>query len=738
MFARLGGLVVRARWLVIALAVGVLAVGGVWGTRVVDSLSDGGFYPEHGPSAEADRRIEKEFGRQNADVVVVYTSDRSTIDDASFTDPVRDKLSAIAERGEVADVRSYFGTRSPAFVSRDEHSTFAVISLVGTDEETRADQFEMVRELLPVPGTTTLVGGREAALADFNKKTEEGILTAEIIATPILTVLMLIIFGGVVAASMPLVVGVLAVLGGFTITRLLTYVTDISVFAINVITIIGLGLAIDYSLFIVSRFREELAAGADERTAVVRTMATAGRTVVVSGATVLLALAGLLIVPLPFLHGIALGGGAAIGVAIVSALVVLPAVLVVLGRRIDALSIRGRRGPRRRDTSEDTNGDASGGTSGDDGLGMWARVGSAVMRRPAAWLVGVLAVLIVAATPFLHATFETVDERVLPAGTESRVVAETLKSEFPGGADGTLLLMVDGGGRTAAETVGGAVKRMDHVASVTPIATEGGATLLQVKAADGEQGPGTRALARELDGLAPPEGATLHVSGLAAQVNDQMDAIADGLPWLALTVVGVTLVMLFFAFGSVLMPIKAVLMNLVSIGAAFGAVVWSFQDGHLAGILGFTARPVEASNLVLILVLLFGLATDYEVFLLSRVREEWDVSGDNTRSVMVGMQRTGGIITAAALLLIVVVATFTTGGVSFLKLIGIGMTVAIFVDATLVRMVLVPATMRILGDANWWAPRPLRRFYATYGIRESAEVPAARGRAATASETTTV
>ncbi|MFF4525044.1 MMPL family transporter [Streptomyces bluensis] len=734
MFARLGGLVVRARWLVIALAVGVLAAGGVWGTRVVDSLSDGGFYPEHGPSAAADRRIEKEFGRQNADVVVVYTSDRSTVDDASFTDPVRDKLSDIAKRGEVADVRSYFRTGSPAFVSRDERSTFAVISLVGTDEETRADQFEKVKELLPVPGTTTLVGGREAALADFNKKTEEGILTAEIIATPILTVLMLIIFGGVVAASMPLVVGVLAVLGGFTITRLLTYVTDISVFAINVITIIGLGLAIDYSLFIVSRFREELSAGADERTAVVRTMATAGRTVVVSGATVLLALAGLLIVPLPFLHGIALGGGAAIGVAIVSALVVLPAVLAVLGRRIDALSIRGGRGPRRRDMSEGT----SEGTSGGDALGMWARIGSAVMRRPTAWLVGVLAVLTVAATPFLHATFETVDERVLPAGTESRVVAETLKSEFPGGADGTLLLMVDGGGRAAADTVSGAVRRMDHVVSVTPIATEGRATLLQVKASDGEQGPGTRALARELDRLAPPDGTTLHVSGLAAQVNDQMDAIADGLPWLALTVVGVTLVMLFFAFGSILMPIKAVLMNLVSIGAAFGAVVWSFQDGHLAGILGFTARPVEASNLVLILVLLFGLATDYEVFLLSRVREEWDLSGDNTRSVMVGMQRTGGIITAAALLLIVVVATFTTGGVSFLKLIGIGMTVAILVDATLVRMVLVPATMRILGDANWWAPRPLRRFYATYGIRESAEVPAARGQTATASRTTTV
>ncbi|MDQ1006044.1 putative membrane protein YdfJ with MMPL/SSD domain [Streptomyces sp. V4I23] len=709
MFARLGGLVVRMRWVVIALAIGVVAFGAIWGTRVTDSLSDGGFYPDNGPSAKADHRIEQEFGRQNADVVVLYSSDRHTMDDPEFTEPVSDALSALDERPEVADVRSFFTTKAPDFVSEDSRSTFATISLTGTDEKTRNEQYEELREILAVPETTTLVGGREAALAEFNKKTEEGILTAEIIATPILTVLMLIIFGGVVAACMPMVVGVLAVLGGFVITRLLTYVLDVSVFAINVITIIGLGLAIDYSLFIVSRFREEMRAGADERTAIVRTMSTAGRTVVVSGSTVLLALAGLLIIPLPFLHGIALGGGAAIGVAIISALIVLPAVLAVLGKRVDALKLPGRLGRRR-------NQDVAGG----DELGFWARIGSAVMRRPVVYLVGVLAVLIVAAVPFAHATFETVDERVLPEGTQSRVVSERLKEEFPGGADGTLLLMVDGGGKAAAQTVSTTVEGMDHVVSVTPVAANADATLLQVKSSSGEQGPGTRELAEDLSRLTPPDGSTLHVTGLAAQVNDQMDAIADGLPWLALVVVGVTLVMLFFAFGSLLMPIKAVLMNLVSIGAAFGAVVWAFQDGHLAGILDFTQRPVEASNLVLILVLLFGLATDYEVFLLSRVREEWDLSGDNTRSVVVGLQRTGGIITAAALLLIVVVATFTTGGVSFLKLIGIGMTVAIFVDATLVRMVLVPATMKILGSANWWAPGPLRRFYAKYGIRESA------------------
>jgi RND superfamily putative drug exporter len=610
--------------------------------------------------------------------------------DPEFAQPVSRALSALAERPDVAEVRSYFTTRAPEFVSTDGRSTYAVISLTGTEDQTRADQYRDIKDVLPVAGTTSLIGGREVALAEFNELTAEGIQTAELVAAPILTVLMLIIFRGVVAACMPLVVGVLAVLGGFVITRLVTYVTDVSVFAVNVITIIGLGLAIDYSLFIVSRFREELRAGSDERAAILRTMATAGRTVVVSGCTVLLALSGLLIIPLPFLRGIALGGGAAIGVAIVSALVVLPTVLSIVGRRVDALALPGRLGARAPGTTDET--------------GRWARIGLAVMRRPVLSLLGVLAVLLLAASPFLHATFETVDERVLPEGTGSRVVAEHLRKDFPGGADGTLFLMVDGGGAGAAETVRSSVSGMDHVVSVTVIEVQGSATLLNVRSSGGEQGPGTRALAEDLTRLAAPTGSRLHVSGLAAQVNDQMEAIADGLPWLALIAIGLTLVMLFFAFGSVLMPIKAVLMNLVSIGAAFGALVWAYQDGHLARVLGFTARPLEASNLVLIFVLLFGLATDYEVFLLSRVREEWDASGDNVRSVAIGLQRSGGIITAAALLLIVVVAAFTVAGVSFLKLIGIGMTVAIFVDVALVRMVLVPTTMRILGRANWWAP----------------------------------
>ncbi|MCJ0873405.1 MMPL family transporter [Streptomyces sp. AP-93] len=692
MLNSLGGFVVRTRLLVIALAAGVVLVGGLWGTRLTDSLTDGGFYPASGPSATAARHIEERFGRQDADVVVLY----SATGDGKVTDPaaavaVARSIRELVALPEVAQVASHIGPgvgggapeQWSEHLAEDGRSAYAVITLTGTGEKSRAEQFQAVRDGARAPGAGVgvLVGGREATLADFNRLTAEGILMAEIIATPILSLLMLFIFRGVVAAAMPLVVGLLSVLGAFTVTRLLTQVTDVSVFAVNVITIVGLGLAIDYSLFVVSRFREELSAGADVPTAVSRTMTTAGRTVLFSGSTVLLALAGLLTIPLPFLHGIAYGGGAAIAIAMLSTLVVLPAVLAVLGHRIDLLPVgppayRPRTGRR----------------------WSWDRAARAVMRRPAGYGLGALAVLAVLTAPFLHASFETVDERVLPSGTGSRVVAERLAADFPGGGHGRLLVMADGTPEAAA-SLAVRVGAMPSVASVAPVATGPDATLLRVLSSAGEQGEGTRQLVRDIRTLPGAQ-----VTGLAAQVEDQSKAITEGLPLLALLVCGSTFLLLMAAFRSLLLPLKAILMNLVSIGASFGVLVWAYQDGHLAGLLGFTARPLEASNLVLITVLLFGLATDYEVFLLSRIREEWRRSGDATSSIAIGMQRTGGIITSSALLLIVVVATFTTGGIGFLKLIGIGMTVALVVDVTLVRMVLVPVSMRLLGGANWWFP----------------------------------
>jgi uncharacterized membrane protein YdfJ with MMPL/SSD domain len=706
-FAWWGRAVARMRWAVLAAAVAIVAIGATWGAGVFDSLTDGGFYNDNSPSAQAEQHIEDTFGRQAVDVVALYESEDYTVSDPRFADAVTDALKPIRDRSEVESVTSYYDTQQPSFVSEDEHASYAAITLNGDTDADRADQFEALKDDLSADGLTTTLGGQAAIFDDVNTQTQNDIVTAETYSMPILLLLMIVIFGSLVAATTPLLIGVLAIMGGFIITRLLTYVTDVSVFAINVITIIGLGLAIDYALFVVNRFREELAAGRDKREAVSRTMATAGRTVMVSGLTIILSLAGLLLFPLPFLHGIAYGGMSAVAVAMLGSLTALPALLAVLGPRIDALRMPWRRKNRPVTTDH----------------GMWATIGRSVMRRPVLYIVGVVALLAVVASPFLHAAFGAVDEKVLPEGSQSRTVSERLTEDFPDGDLSNLDVLVDGGGESAAARLTADIEELDHVDSVLPVAAEDGSTVLRVSYDVDAQSAAARQLSDDILDLDAPGGTGVEVSGMPAQLNDQFSDIGERLPWLALYVAAVTMILLFLAFGSVLLPIKAILMNVVSIGAAFGVIVWIFQDGHLSNLLGFDASGyLEPSNLLLMVVLLFGLSTDYEVFLLSRVREEWDRTGDNNASVLTGLQRTGGIISSAAILLIVVVSAFAAGGIVFMKQIGIGMAVAIFVDATLVRMLLVPAAMRLLGRANWWAPKFLRGFYARFGVKEGDDV----------------
>ena len=702
MFAWWGSVVTRLRWAVLAAAAAVVLLGATWGAGVFDSLTDGGFYNPDSPSQRTLERIEDEFGRQSVDVVVLYESDDLDITQPGFADPVVDNLEALRSRPEVESVASYYDTQSPAFVSEDRKTTYAAITLTGHDDEARAEQFEAVEPTLRVDGVTTYVGGPAAIFADVNTQTQEDIVTVEMFTLPILLLLMVVIFGSLIAALTPLLIGIIAIMGGFVITRLLTEVTDVSVFAINVITIIGLGLAIDYALFVVSRFREELAAGRTIENAVVRTMTTAGRTVMVSGTTIVVALAGLLLFPLPFLHGIAYGGMSAVVVAMLGSMSVLPALLAALGPRIDLVRMPWRR------SAEPVTAEH----------GFWSKVGGAVMKRPIVFMLLSTAILVGLATPFLHASFGTVDETVLPEGVESRVVSERLEHDFPGGRLSNLDVLVTADEATVAEAAA-EIELMEHVDSVLPVASSTEAALLRVGFDLDPQSDEARDLATQIGDLTVDAGADVDVTGMPAHLNDQFADIGERLPWLALYVSLVTLFLLFLAFGSVLLPIKAILMNMISIGASFGVVVWVFQDGHFSELLGFTATGyLEPSNLLLMVVLLFGLSTDYEVFLLSRVREEWDRTGDNTAAVLTGLQRTGGIISSAALLLIVVVAGFAAGGITFLKMIGVGMAVAILIDATLVRMLLVPATMRVIGNANWWAPAPLRRFHARYGVKE--------------------
>jgi RND superfamily putative drug exporter len=411
------------------------------------------------------------------------------------------------------------------------------------------------------------------------------------------------------------------------------------------------------------------------------------------------------------------GGVSAVLIAMLAALTLLPALLAMLGPKVDALSVRPwlRRVFRR----------APAATTSDSGA--WARIAHAVMRRPILITAGVAALLIALALPFLRVEFGGVDERVLPQGTESREVSETLKAEFPPGESGPIQSIVTLADPVESPAGGAALQEyMDAVAAVpgvegaTVTAAAGDTARVSVSYAGDPIGEPARALVGEIRDVPVPDGGSALVGGQAAVLEDLLQSLGSLLPWMGLFVVATSFVLLFLAFGSVVLPLKALVMNVLSIGASFGALVWIFQDGNLSGFLNFTPTGfVEATQPILILAIIFGLSMDYEVFLMSRIREQYDLTGDNTTAVATGLQRTGGIITSAALLLLVVIGAFSLSGITFIKMIGVAMLIAIVVDATIVRILLVPATMKLLGRANWWAPGPLGRLYARYGIKES-------------------
>ncbi len=723
MFSWWGQAVVRLRWSVLA-ATGVLViVGVVWGTGVFAALSGGGFDDPNSPSSRAQDRIVAELGHQEVDLVVLYRSTTATVDDSGLRDPVEHVMASLRGRPEVAEVHTWFSTQSPAFVSFDRRSTFAAIRLRDGDNDEKTAAFEAIRSQLTAgSGIETDIGGPIAFLADAATQIKSDVMRAEVLSMPILLILMILIFRGLVAAMTPLLVGIVAILGAFTVTRLLTLMTDVSIFAANVITMLGLGMAIDYALFVVSRYREELRAGHEPAAAVARTIATAGRTVAISGLTVALALSSLMLFPMSFLKSMAYGGMAAVLVAMIAALTALPALLAVLGQRIDSGRVPSWRTrpqdahhPRHRRRRPPTVSAPGGAPDGG-----WARLAHSVMRRPLIYLVAVSAVLVSLGVPFLRASFGGFDERVLPEGTQSRVVAQRVQDDFPGGSLAPIVALVTGVSPTTAKLVADQIAAVPGVTGAQITGGSDTAALISVSYAEAPTSKEARDLVARIRTRIDPVGAELFISGRPAIELDQLDSLGSRLPWMAAYVGVITFLLLFFAFGSVVLPLKAIVMNMVSIGASFGVVVWVFQDGHFATWLGFTPTGfLEPTNLILMLAILFGLSTDYEVFLLSRVREEWDNTGDNRAAVANGLQHTGGIISAAALLLIIVIGGFATGGAATIKMLGVGTVVAVAVDAALVRALLVPATMRLLGRWNWWAPGPLGQLYRRYGLRES-------------------
>ena len=718
MFEALGRAMYRRRRWVVAAFLAFLVFAGLWGTGVFTAMTGGGFDDPGSESSRAAAAAEEALGRDAADVVVLYTSPSMTVDDPAYRQAVTATMAALPADA-VTRKLTFFETQAPPLVSADRRSTYAVLTLAG-DADQRTANLERIEGQLAAPGLEVRLGGGETVNRDINERTSEDIARAEMISLPILAVLLVIIFGSVAAAGLPLAIGGVAILGAFTALRGFAEVTDVSVFAVNVVTILGLGLAIDYGLFMVSRFREEVRRQPSIEDAVARTMATAGRTVAVSGVTVALSLAGLLIFPQVFLRSMGFGGMSAVLIAMLAALTLLPALLAMLGAKVDALSVRPlfRRMTGRHSAATVT---AAAGT------GLWARIAHGVMRRPVVTVLVVVGALAALALPFTRIQFGGIDERALPADAGSRVVTEYIRENFPSAPtppiEAVVTLAGDVSAPEGAASLDAYVDRLSAVPGVAgaTVANSRGDTARVAVAYTGDPlSDAAREVLTDVRAVPAPEGGSVLVGGGTAVLADLLASLGSLLPWMALLVVAMTFVLLFLAFGSLIMPIKAVVMNMLSLGASFGVLVWIFQDGNLSGLLGFTSTgAIEATQPILILALVFGLSMDYEVFLMSRVREQYDLTGDNTASVAIGLQRTGGIITSAALLLLVVIGAFSLSGITFIKMIGVAMVIAIVIDATVVRILLVPATMRLLGRASWWAPAPLKRFYDRYGIKES-------------------
>jgi uncharacterized membrane protein YdfJ with MMPL/SSD domain len=717
MFDGWGRLVYRRRRLVLVIALIVVAFAAAWGTGVFGKLqSSGGFTPPNSQSQRSSSLATAAFGRDAGDVVVLYSSPTASVRSPSFRAAVTHVLAGLPA-SRVESTATYWSTGSAQFVSASGRATYAVLELAGGNDAARQANYNAIKGSLDAPGLRTQVGGLVPTNEAINKQVTSDIGRAEAFSMPVLLIVMLIIFGSLVAASLPLAIGGIAILGSFTVLRLLTLVTTVSIYSVNITTILGLGLGIDYGLFMVSRFREELHRQETVQDAVARTVATAGRTVAVSGITVAMALASLMLFPENFLRSMGYGGVATVLVDMLAALTVMPALLAVFGRNVNALRIR--RAVRRPPAAE--------------GTGAWYRIASSVMRRPVLYTVPIVVVLLALGSPFLRVTWGGADATDLPASSQPRLVTEALNRDFPGNPTAPIESVVQfagpvAGSQTREAALSAYIGRLDRVpgviaAGVTGV--HGDIARVDMRYGPNLYSPQARAIVGQVRDVAPPAGARAYVGGQSAQLVDELSSLGSVLPWMALVVALATFVLLFLAFGSVVLPVKAIAMNALSLSAMYGVVVWIFHEGHLSGLLQFTPNgTIEPTMPILMFAIMFGLSMDYEVFLLSRIRERYDVTGDNTAAVASGLQRTGGLITSLALLLVIVVGAFSASGVTFIKLLGVGMIVALVVDATVVRVLLVPAVMRLLGPVNWWAPKPLRRLYARYGIRETETAPA--------------
>jgi uncharacterized membrane protein YdfJ with MMPL/SSD domain len=676
----------------------LFAVAGFFGAGVADRLDP---YEADDPDTEtviAEERLEEAGFRQTEAVVLIEDVDPESPAGAQRVEEVAQVA------GEVEGVRAVSGfldTQDPAFVSRDGDKTYLAVTFDPTaNDDVQEVGEDLVAALEDEAGVS--VGGNAVAQQQVNEKVESDLQRAELIAFPILFILSLLFFRSLVAAALPLLIGALAIVSTLLLLTVASQLTSVSIFALNLVTGLGLGLAIDYSLFVVSRYREELARSGPGLTALRRTMATAGRTVLFSSLTVAAALAALTVFPQNFLRSMGIGGTLVALAAAAISLTVLPAVLALLGERVNSLSPKFLQRRAEADATRTT-------------AGFWYRLSRTVMRFPGRIAAASAAFLIALGIPFLSIEFTSVDAQVLPTDASARQVDNVLRADFPPYRDTPIQLAVSGD-RATAEGVAESAAALEGSAAVNPPQrVNDDLWVVQVVSSAPPLDQSSQDLVASIRDLPRDPLAT----GFTAGYVDLQDSLVEHLPLVLALVAAATFVVLFLMTGSVILPLKQLVMNLLGLSAVFGILVLIFQDGRFESLLGYTSQGgLESTQPLLLFAVAFGLSTDYGVFLLARIKEARDGGASDSEAVAIGLERTGRIVTAAALLFCIAIGAFVTSEIIFIKQLGLGTALAVLIDATIIRALLVPSLMEMLGKWNWWAPRPLQRLHARLGLSE--------------------
>ena len=695
MFEKLGIFIVRRRRAVLATFIVAVIASGAIGSLVFSRLDSGGYSDPNSDSVAAAKYLTETFKVSDPAIVLAIDA-KKDLRDPTVASTAQSIEREISGYNGVTKVLSYWSAgQSPALASADNQIAYLFVYTVESDPSKSTDLAkEIVRNFDgQYQSLDIYVGGFSTFNAAINSKISADLKLAELISIPLTFIFLAFVFGGLVASAMPLVIGVSAILGAFLILYLISLSTDISVFALNLVTGLGLGLGIDYALLIVNRFREELNKGNSVEDSVIRTVATAGRTVFFSGVTVIITLSSLMLFPLGFLKSFGYAGVSVVSIAILSSLIPLPAILALLGRRIDKFVVRKKSLAPKEE-------------------GGWARTARYVMKRPVSVVVLSLIFLGILAAPVKDLVFSQVDSRVLPASDRSAIAAQFILDEFPGQQGNPIEIIFPGAAEKILEIndYASRIINVPGIVSVGKVETLGADARLSAIHSMGPRTPDAEKMIYQLREVPSPDG-TL-IGGIAADYADGQNALASTLPW-ALTWIAIGVLILLFLFtGSVILPIKAIILNVLSLSATMGLLTWVFIGGHLKWLVGdFTVTgTLDTSIAILVAVVAFGLSMDYELFLLSRIKEEHDAGRSNIEAVASGLQKSARIITAAAVLLAIVFAAFVTSGVTSIKSLGFGIAFAILLDATLVRALLVPALMRLFGERNWWAPKALRRF----------------------------